>query len=55
MAAEPESDLVNHSPDEVCVLVRSPGQTDPPLLYEQVRRALNAALRDILSEAQSTA
>ena len=55
MAAEPESDLVNHSPDEVCVLVRSPGQTDPRLLYEEVRGALNAALRNILSEARSTA
>jgi hypothetical protein len=55
MAVDPELDLVNQQPDEVCVLVRSTGQVDPRRLYEDVRAALNSDLRRILSQPQPDA
>ena len=55
MAVDPELDLVNHQPDEVCVLVRSTGQVDPRRLYEDVRGALNSDLRRILSQPRPDA
>jgi hypothetical protein len=42
MGVDPQLDLVNHQPHEVCVLVRSTGQVDPRRLYEDVRAALNS-------------
>jgi Subtilase family len=42
--ADPEPHIVDHVPDEVCVLVRADDRVDPAQVYDDVRTALNGAL-----------
>ena len=51
-SADPEQHLVNHVPDEVCVLVQARPGLDPSRVYEEVRVALNSALASELRQSQ---
>src|SRR5437868_9508917 len=53
MAAEPE--IVNHVPDEVCVLVRTSRTDNIGEMYQQVRDSLNGALRSVVEQPSSRA
>ena len=44
-AGDPDEQLVNHVPDELCVDVSAPHGSDPAALYEQARVALNRPLQ----------
>jgi hypothetical protein len=49
-STDPEQHLVNHVPDEVCVLVQAPADAEPSRVYDGVRTVINAALRAELSQ-----
>ena len=53
MAAEPE--IVNHVPDEVCVLIHTSRTDNIGEMYQQVRDSLNGALRSVVEQPSSRA
>jgi hypothetical protein len=50
---DPEAHIVDHAPDEICLLVRADSEAGPEQMYEQVRQAINAALADVRQRPQT--